>query len=91
LRPKTENFSIPFKKKKNGCAKSKKSGKNFHFWQSSSFSEKTGRRKRGFGAGRKNGGDGTLFLFFFCVFGCAWPAQPNPRAAKWTSHALTLK
>jgi len=49
LRSKTENFSIPFKKKKvardlpAGRQESKKSGKNFHFWQSGFFSERAGR------------------------------------------------
>jgi len=49
---KTENFSIPFKKKKWAREIKKEWGK-FQFWESSLFSERAGRRKRGFGAEKR--------------------------------------
>ena len=59
LRSKTENFSIPFKKKKRGRAKSKKSGEKFCFGSPVSFSKELDGGS-GALAERKNGGGGIM-------------------------------
>jgi len=67
----------------------KKEWEKFQFWQSSSFSEKTGRRKRGFGGlagGAEKRRRRELFLFFFVFL-----AASVPPSQRWRQQGLPCK